>query len=198
MTDSLDMQGEQPKPTSKAASWAGAAAGQPAPQSGSTGQAGRTGLRTHVRWGWVAAFCLMVCFIWGNSLEPASTSGALSGGVLEVLQGALGALGLPYEWLTDHIVRKCAHFSEYCALGLIGMQAFTPHLRPRSAAAVALTAALLVAVPSLDETVQLFVDGRSGQVSDVALDCSGAACGVALTLAAHALRTRTRRKRASV
>ena len=153
------------------------------------------GLKGHLRWPWIAAFCLMVCFIWGNSLEPASTSGALSGGVLEFLQGCLAGVGLPYEWLTDHIVRKCAHFSEYLVLGLIGMQAFTPHRSPRCTGAVVLCAALLVGVPSCDETIQLFVDGRSGQVSDVALDCCGAATGVALTLLVHTLITRHKAKK---
>ena len=159
-------------------------------------QAGGGRLRDHVRWPWVAAFCLMVCFIWGNSLEPASASGALSGSVLAMLQGGLAAIGLPYEWLTEHIVRKCAHFSEYMALGLIGMQAFTPHRATRCTAAIALTAALLVAIPSCDETIQLFVDGRSGQVSDVLLDCCGAATGVVLTLLGHALLRRRRAMKA--
>lgn len=160
------------------------------------GQTARSRLRDHISWPWVAAFCLMVCFIWGNSLEPASTSGALSGSVLAFLQNGLAGLGLPCEWLTEHIVRKCAHFSEYMALGLIGMQAFSPHRGARCSAAVALTATLLVAVPSCDETIQLFVDGRSGQVSDVLLDCCGAATGVALTLLGRALLARHRAKKA--
>ena len=153
------------------------------------------GLKGHVRWPWVAAFCLMVCFIWGNSLEPASTSGALSGGVLEFLQGCLAGVGLPHEWLTDHIVRKCAHFSEYLVLGLIGMQALTPHRSPRCTGAIVLCAALLVGVPSCDETIQLFVEGRSGQVSDVLLDCCGATTGVVLTLLVHTLTIRHKAKK---
>ena len=161
------------------------------------GQPARS-LQDHVRWPWVVAFCLMVCFIWGNSLEPASASGALSDNVLAFLQECLAGIGLPYEWLTDHIVRKCAHFSEYMVLGLIGMQAFTPHRGARCRAAVVLTAALLVAVPSCDETIQLFVDGRSGQVSDVLLDCCGAATGVVLTLLGHVLLMRHRAKKAPI
>ena len=37
-------------------------------------------------------------------------------------------------------------------------------------------------VASVDETIQLFVSGRSGQVSDVVLDLVGALCGIALLL----------------
>jgi len=36
----------------------------------------------------------------------------------------------------------------------------------------------------VDETIQLFVAGRSGQISDVWLDMSGAAAGMAITVGA--------------
>lgn len=39
-------------------------------------------------------------------------------------------------------------------------------------------------VPFVDETIQLFVAGRSGQISDVWLDMSGAAAGMAITVGA--------------
>ena len=35
-----------------------------------------------------------------------------------------------------------------------------------------------VLVAATDETIQLFVSGRSGQVSDVVLDCVGALVGI--------------------
>ena len=38
----------------------------------------------------------------------------------------------------------------------------------------------IFAVPFLDETIQLFTEGRSGQISDVWLDMSGAAVGMAI------------------
>ncbi|MFQ7392935.1 MAG: hypothetical protein ACLRM9_06510 [Collinsella aerofaciens] len=28
--------------------------------------------------------------------------------------------GLPYEWVTNFVVRKCAHFTEYMVLGIHG------------------------------------------------------------------------------
>ena len=39
-------------------------------------------------------------------------------------------------------------------------------------------------VPFLDETIQLFTEGRSGQISDVWLDMAGALTGTLLYLAA--------------
>ena len=38
-------------------------------------------------------------------------------------------------------------------------------------------------VPFVDETIQLFVSGRSGQISDVWLDFCGVMCGLLLAAA---------------
>ena len=35
-------------------------------------------------------------------------------------------------------------------------------------------------IPSIDETIQLFVPGRAGMITDVMIDCCGAATGVVL------------------
>ena len=139
-----------------------------------------------VCWPWFAVFVLAVCFIWGNSLVPGEESGSLSLGVLHHIHGALAAVGLPYEWVTHVLVRKTAHFTEYAVLGIVAMQAFRPHRSP-SAVPVLVTALALVLIPSIDETIQLFVGGRAGQVTDVLIDCSGALTGVLLTLLASFL-----------
>ena len=135
------------------------------------------GLKGHLRWPWIAAFCLMVCFIWGNSLEPASTSGALSGGVLEFLQGCLAGVGLPYEWLTDHIVRKMAHFCEYMLEGFLLTLCLRVYTR-RFVRHISwpILGGLLTALT--DETIQMFSDGRSSQITDVWLDFSGVLTGI--------------------
>ena len=136
---------------------------------------------------WMIAFAAIVCFIWGNSLIPGEGSGNLSLAVLTTLESMFDAINLPHEWLTHHFVRKAAHFTEYLVLALVGMQAFHPHrmdapTRAERIRRVALTAVLLIVVPVLDETIQLFIDDRAGQVRDVLLDCSGEVCGCALTL----------------
>ena len=45
-----------------------------------------------------------------------------------------------------------------------------------------------------DETIQLFVDGRSGQVDDVWLDLCGVVCGLVLTTALAFMRNTDRGK----
>lgn len=136
-------------------------------------------LRARVSLPGLALVVLFICVIWGNSLVAGDGSGSLSLAVMEWVHGVLRALGLPYEWVTNFVVRKAAHFSEYLMLVLLALHAFDPS---REAGAEAIVAAfvLVMLVSSIDETIQLFVPGRSGQVVDVLIDCSGALVGIAV------------------
>lgn len=120
---------------------------------------------------WAVVTCLMALLIWGNSLVPGSGSGSLSLTVMEAIRGFLHGVGLPYEWVTNFVVRKCAHFTEYMVLGILATHAFDVLLP---------TAVFLLLIPSIDETIQLFVPGRAGMITDVMIDCCGAATGVVL------------------
>lgn len=128
---------------------------------------------------WLLLTLLFVLVIWGNSLVPGEGSGSLSLAVMEAVHSVLRSVGLPYEWVTNFLVRKTAHFTEYFVLGLIASQALDPK-RAVSRGSIAATAVLCAFVPSVDETIQLFVAGRAGQVADVLLDCCGAATAIAL------------------
>jgi len=75
--------------------------------------------------------------------------------------------------VTDHLVRKLAHF---CEFGLLGVEVASLSLLcgvkvPLHAAFFSLLCALS------DETIQIFFD-RGSQVKDVWLDFSGAVCGI--------------------
>jgi VanZ family protein len=58
-----------------------------------------------------------IVFIWGNSLKSRSESQLLSLGVLQFIRPFLDAIFSP-ENVTDHLVRKLAHFTEFGALGV--------------------------------------------------------------------------------
>lgn len=133
--------------------------------------------RVSLPWLTLAIICIAV--IWGNSLVPGEGSGGLSLSIVNHLRGVLDALGLPYAWVTNYLVRKAAHFTEYLVLGFIVAHAFDPQYELLRASICA-AALLCVLVPSVDEIIQLFVPGRSGQISDVLLDCCGAAAGIAV------------------
>lgn len=65
---------------------------------------------------WLLLTLVFVTFIWGNSLVPGQGSGSLSLSVMECAHEVLRSLGLPYAWLTNFIIRKTAHFTEYLCL----------------------------------------------------------------------------------
>lgn len=148
-----------------------------------------------VSWPWLVAALCMVAMIWGNSLVPGEGSSGMSLAVADAVQAALRSVGLPWEWVTNFLVRKAAHFTEYAVLGALASQAGDP-AGSRARNRYLAIAAALVLVPCVDESIQLLVPGRSGQVSDVLLDCCGALTGSLLRLAAVA-RARSRRDRAS-
>lgn len=124
----------------------------------------------------------MIAFALIHSAMPAEISAQESAGVLELLAQFLKSVGLESA-LTDHIVRKLAHFAEYTAIGvLLTSCAYSfDRLRPFRYTTTVLFAGLATAVT--DETIQLFSEGRSGQITDVLLDFSGVLLGFAAALA---------------
>jgi VanZ family protein len=72
-----------------------------------------------------------------------------------------------------HIIRKCAHFTEYFILSVLVLRGIRAG-RPGSRFAWALAAIAIVACyASLDELHQRFVPGRTAAVGDVLIDTSG-------------------------
>lgn len=115
---------------------------------------------------------LWIGFIFWNSLHVGESSSEISGFWLQWLS-KVPFLG----FLTDHIVRKSAHFIEFFILGALLTVSFRSE-RLAVRAELAKPALFSLFIPLLDETIQLFVQGRSGQVSDVLLDFTGAMCGL--------------------
>ena len=146
----------------------------------------------------VYAICILftLTFIFGNSYADVETSKEQSGNVVELIKDVIGsALNVSDEELT-YIVRKTAHFVEYCALGFeFALLAF--HLSygfKLRDGIYAAAASLLVA--DLDELLQ-FYRGRGSMVSDVFLDLSGALTGIAVGYAlSYLVRMLYRKKKA--
>lgn len=128
----------------------------------------------------LAASVLLVCFIFGRSLMPFDVSSAESGSVVDMLGGLLHMIGIN-EQDASHVVRKAAHFTEFCVLGvLLTLTAWKngkKNLRPH----IFTVLFFCLAVPVCDETIQYFSPGRSPEVADVLLDFSGAFTGVLIT-----------------
>lgn len=116
----------------------------------------------------------VVAFIFMHSLTPATLSAEESGAVTDWLSKLL-----PFQ-LTDHIVRKLAHFTEYSVLGfLTSFTVYSFFKKPTGGIFIKLFFTIFTAV--IDETIQLNISGRSGQVTDVLLDFSGAVTGIIIS-----------------
>ncbi len=125
---------------------------------------------------WTGLILLQLGFIYHNSLTPAVLSAQQSGNVLMLLKSVLGRIGLDGPWLTDHVVRKLAHFAEFSLLGLLLWNCLRSWNPPMSLRVTA-EAFLSLFLPFVDETLQMFSEGRSAQVDDVWLDVSGICFG---------------------
>lgn len=120
-----------------------------------------------------------VIFIFSNSMQVADVSGQVSGRVLRWTQTALTQAGFPglAGRLTDHIIRKLAHFAEYMMLGfwlMLCLRVYTRHVIRHASWPVLL--GLLIAMT--DETIQLSSAGRSSQITDVWIDFGGTLTGL--------------------
>lgn len=134
---------------------------------------------------------LFIVLIFLNSSLPAAQSSTVSGGVVEEINALLKEADLSWE-VTDHMVRKTAHFLEFMGLGILvflAIRSYTPH--PACHLFTGLFVGLMV--PVSDESIQLFVEGRSGQVSDVVLDFTGFVTGTLLFFLLFFLFTRKKR-----
>ena len=133
---------------------------------------------------------VLLLFIWGNSCLPVSQSSQESGWVLRFLRPLLEPL-VGAGHVTNHLVRKLAHFTEFTALGFV-IHLLVRYERKRSVKTLlfVLTMGLLAAFA--DESIQMLSD-RGDQIIDVWLDFSGVFTGVALSgvwLALHRYRRR--------
>lgn len=141
--------------------------------------------------GFAAAAVLAIVFIFSNSLQPAEISGAVSGGMLRVINTWLESHGLVA--ISEQLLRKCAHLCEFGLLGVL-LTAATFLLSTGDAKLLlppSLSTAIATAVAVCDETVQYFVPGRACLATDMLIDGIGAALGataVSLIFALHARR----------
>ncbi len=126
---------------------------------------------------WVAltAFPLLSTFFFSS--QDAETSGSLSLLILHHILSVfppLSALGIPF---LHRVLRKLAHFTLYCVLG-VGLRGLSTYQRRLPAVPGVVVTGMLCA--ALDEFHQHFSAGRAPSVADVLLDTCGVAAGCAL------------------
>ncbi len=125
---------------------------------------------------------LNLLFIWGNSLMPGSVSSAISGWVRDLLSTIFPGMGNDQQG--HGLLRKIAHFSEFCMLGIL-LRWLYSMLLCRNAAVLGLVCGLLAAC--VDEGIQLFVPGRNPSLIDVGIDTAGVLLGIVLLQFGHTI-----------
>lgn len=121
------------------------------------------------------AILAALAFIWGNSLESAVESSLKSDRVRELIEPLLELL-VGQGNVTDHMVRKLAHLTEFAVLGALLLLLTAAAFRVRLQSVLNCQFFLLLAALT-DETIQLFT-GRGSQVRDVWLDFAGGTAGL--------------------
>lgn len=118
---------------------------------------------------------LTISFIWGNSFKSIPESQSESQSVLEAIEPILEVF-VGEGNVTENLVRKLAHFSEFALLGIefILLLAVVRKLSLQNAVNC-LFISLMVAI--VDETIQVYSQ-RGSQVTDVILDFFGVLIGM--------------------
>lgn len=138
---------------------------------------------------WLPAVIIMAVIFYFSS-KPATISGESSLTISQTLLKAYEDItDLPYGETVrqqvllelDHIVRKTAHFIEYAILAAAWVFHFTIRAKGNRLG-VGLSILLTSFYAASDELHQIFVAGRSGQITDVLLDTCGAVTGALLFL----------------
>ena len=151
---------------------------------------------------WLPAVIIMAIIFYFSS-KPATISGESSLTISQTLLKAYENItDLSYEEPIrqqalldlDHIVRKTAHFIEYAILAAAWVFHFMLR-RKGYRIGVVLSILITSLYAASDEFHQIFVVGRSGQISDVLLDSCGAVTGALLFLSLIIMLRKQRNKR---
>lgn len=139
----------------------------------------------------IVLIVLTLIFIWSNSLLGRESSSQKSGEVRATIQQLLNTIAIPVQ-LTDHLVRKMAHFVEYFLLGA-EMALYSVCCRTLMRRDIGNMLTGLFGAAFLDETLQIF-SGRGPAIADVWLDAAGGVTAMLLVFALYFLITACRRR----
>ena len=135
------------------------------------------------RWILYIVLCLIVFFIWDNSLQNGGNADGFSLIFAEWLAPIADKLGFYGNiWALNRIVRKLAHLTEFTILGGVLYVVLRRYIEYGT---VVKTIGVGIVIASLDEFIQLFSLGRSSQLSDVLIDTIGIIIGISVVKLAY-------------
>ena len=129
---------------------------------------------------WVIVF-LYILWIFSNSLMNGNISSDTSGSLTRQILAILADFGVVLSYdAFHHFIRKLAHFLEYSLLGFLTTLSI---FRKSLFSSEKMTWIFIcILTPLLDETLQLFVPGRTGALTDSLLDMCGCVFGTCFLL----------------
>ena len=117
---------------------------------------------------------LTTAFVFSNSLrnreQSANQSDKITNGIVDIVEEITDKPQNHNRW--SYYVRKIAYFGEYAVLGTLWLLCLYSFFRKKVYSFLAFAICVLISI--IDESIQLFVPGRVGSISDVLLDSSGA------------------------
>jgi len=120
---------------------------------------------------------LMIQFAFSTgSFSSSATSGIIIPVLKSIMRNPTGEQLLFWH----HVIRKAAHVTEYCILGMLVYRAIKVDV-PRPASAGVLTLLFVAAAATMDEFHQSFVPSRGASIVDIGWDCIGGLAAIALT-----------------
>ncbi len=122
-----------------------------------------------------AALLACILFIFRNSMQTGEASSVRSQSVATMVNSVLGKFGLGP--LSEYVIRKLAHFSEFMLEGFLLMlclRVYTRHFVRHIS--WPLLAGMSTAL--MDETIQISVPNRTSSVIDVWIDMAGVITGL--------------------
>lgn len=153
----------------------------------------------------VLILCVNLGVIWGNSMVPGDLSGQMSQGVMAVLErifrhpmferlssgfielvNRMLGLTIPSDNVGGFLLRKAAHFAEFCWLGVNLCWLFRI-LEQKGIHRFTMPLLWGILAACVDETIQLYSPGRASSLADVWIDISGVFTGICLLLLVHNL-----------
>ena len=127
-------------------------------------------------WTGVVLWCGLIFFMSNQNADESSNQSLF---LAEVLNRWLKQLFGPHAFpVSEHAVRKTAHFLEYLVLGCLLFMGFLDKSKLARSILLVFAAGLIFSVS--DEIHQLFIPGRTMRPSDILIDMAGITIAVVM------------------
>lgn len=135
-------------------------------------------------WTVVVAWMALVSYLSTDAFSAENTNRYLDPFLRWLLPGVTN----PELVLAHTVIRKAAHFTEFCILGVLVFWAFRGGRSQWSRVWVLKALLVSVAYAALDETHQMFTANRTPSLADCGIDALGAAAGQVMLYLGHHFR----------